>query len=318
MMLLASLSMRGQSICFWTDSKEVVPIRIYIDEEYIGDITEAMDETPVLDQSGCLSVDVLAGKRLLTAVDRYGRIYEDWPGYIRTAPEKVYNIRVSGNGFREVRNRSDYPYVFVGWDPVPYHYPVVMRRPHGRFNPKEDDDMVVGMALTAFSLTAAMTAVVARNWSFPDARFPYFSVGYNSEYMCGLNQWRNTVQGKARFGNLGGISLMADLGVASWMDRDFRDFDDPEHVTWSVGAGLDYGGFCFAIRYKAGTESDIASIFEDSYDTFLVATLGYDWWITDHFGLNLHAGFGLSGNVNYDGLMDNFEFPIGFGLHYKF
>ena len=314
---LCALAAQAQSICFWTDEKEILPIRIYIDEEYLGDVTKAFSETPVLDTEGCLSVDVLAGKRMLTAVDKYGRIYEDWPGYIRTAKDKVYSIKLSGKGFRRVSNRSDYPYVFVGWDPLPYYYPPVYRH-HGRRNPREDDDILAGMAVGAVTLTAAMTALVVKNWDFPDARFPYWSLGWNSEYLTGLNQWRNTLQGKARFGNLGGISLIADIGVASPMERSFREFDNPDHLTWSIGAGLDYGGLGFSIRYKAGASSDSVSPVKDSYDTFLIATIGYDWWVSDHLGINVHTGFGLSGNVNYDGLMDNFEYPIGFGLLYKF
>jgi len=314
--LVSCLAAQAQSICFWTDDEEAVPVRIYIDEEYLGDVTQAMDSTPVLDQEGCLSVDVIPGKRQLTAVDKYGRIYSDWPGHISAKAGDVYSIRLKAGGFHTPRNRDDYAFVFLGWDPVPYRYPYHYGRRGRRSSPSLDDDLMVGMAISAFAATAAMTAVAIKNWDFPDSRFPYYSLGWNTEYLGGLGQWRNTVQGRARFGNLGGVSLMADAGIATMLGRTYGDAA-PDHFTWSVGAGLDYGGFAFSIRYKAG-DAGSGGDFDGSWDTFLVAQLSYDWWIGDNFGLGIHAGYGISGNVHYDGLMDNYEYPLGLSLLYKF
>ena len=41
--LLLPLAASAQSICFWTDAADIVPIRIYVDEEYLGDVTAAFE-----------------------------------------------------------------------------------------------------------------------------------------------------------------------------------------------------------------------------------------------------------------------------------
>ena len=119
-------------------------------------------------------------------------------------------------------------------------------------------------------------------------------------------------QFKARFGNLGGVSLMADAGVALFPGR----YRDPfasidrfgNQFTWSVGAGLDYGGFGFSVRYKPAVGN--------SSDTFLNARLEYDWWITRHFALDFHAGFGVGG-FGEDGTFDYYDFPVGMGFLFR-
>lgn len=297
----------AQSICFWTDDREAVPIRIYIDQSYIGDITLAMTGTPAMDQYGCLSVDTSPGKHFLTAVDRYGRIYEGWPGWVRPRLRTANFIKLEAGKFFNVVDRSGYGYVYDGWSPIVSMPLIVPAPPHPREpNPKEDPAITAAMAIGALGVTGLMTAAVVENWNYPDARYPYISAGFNTEYMFGLREWRNTVQLRARFGNLGGFSLTADAGRATQFDSLNHGID---RITWSVGAGLDYSSFCFSVRYKAPTG--------DYSSTFLIANLGFDWWIGEHFGINLHTGFGVSG-FGGEGLFDYFEYPLGMGLLVKF
>ena len=49
LLLCAASAARAQSICFWTDDADVVPVRIYVDQEYIGDVTAAFSQQPLLD-----------------------------------------------------------------------------------------------------------------------------------------------------------------------------------------------------------------------------------------------------------------------------
>ena len=111
-------------------------------------------------------------------------------------------------------------------------------------------------------------------------------------------------QFKARFGGKGGFSLLADAGIASYP----RSWETDAIPTFSIGAGLDYGGFGFSLRYKPSVGN--------SFDTFFVGRLEYDWWITDGFALDFHAGFGVGG-YDPNGLMDYYDFPFGFGLLFR-
>ena len=54
---LCGVPAAAQSICFWTNDADAVPVRIYVDQEYLGDVTVAFDKQPVLDTPGCLSID---------------------------------------------------------------------------------------------------------------------------------------------------------------------------------------------------------------------------------------------------------------------
>ena len=316
--VLCGLPAAAQSFCFWTDDADVVPVRIYIDREYLGDVTEAYPRQPLLDAPGCLSVDTTPDRHEVTAVDKYGRVYKGWPKWVHAREGEVSFMKMNGRHFRVV-NEEQYAFVFVDWDPLYYYDPLLLgghRIPVEDLDPLTDNDLLVGMGIAAIGATAAMTVAAARNWDRPDSRFPYVSVGLGTEVLPVTKQWRNVAQLRARFGNLGGVSLLADAGIASTIDRYYRsyghygqDMRPASYFTWSVGAGLDYGGFCFAIRYKPACG-------ETSPDTFLNARCSYDIWVAKNFGINLHGGFGVGG---YDaaGLFDHYEFPFGIGFLFK-
>lgn len=309
---LWGLPAAAQSICFWTDDADAVPVRIYIDEEYIGDVTAAFSEQPLLDTPGCLSVDTTPDRHSLTAVDKYGRVYKGWPGSIRPRTDAVNYLQIRAGGFRVVDQRQ-YDYVFTDWVPLYYFMDAPVR--YGRYipvdelDPLTDNGLLIGMGVAAVGATAALGVAAARNWNFPDSRYPFVALGFGTEYFSSLREWRNVAQFKARFGNLGGVSLMADAGVALFPGR----YRDPfasidrfgSQFTWSVGAGLDYGGFGFSVRYKPA--------FGPTEETFLTARFQYDWWVSKGFALDFHAGFGVGG-FGESGTFDHYDFPVGMGF----
>lgn len=315
-LLLLPLCAGAQSICFWTDDADIVPVRIYVDEEYIGDVTASFDNEPLLDTEGTLSVDTTPERHSLTAVDKYGRVYKGWKGTITPREGEIYSLRLRGGQFREVK-REDYSYVFLDWVPVfVYTAPIRRIRVPRNISPLTDSGPMVGMAVAAVGATAAMGVAASSNWGEEDARFPYFAIGLGTEYLTNLSSWRNVAQMKARFGNLGGISLLADAGVSlvpydvtrtgTTGLRRYSRFESA--FTFSIGAALDYGGLSFGVRYKPAVGN--------SLDTFLVARLAYDWWITRGFALDFHVGFGFGGYGN-KGLMERYEYPFGMGLLFK-
>jgi len=311
---LFGLPAAAQSICFWTDDTDVVPVRIYIDREYIGDVTAAVEAQPLLDAPGCLSVDTAPGRHDLTAVDKYGRVYKGWTGHIRLREGEVSFQRLRGRQFRIVE-QDDYDFVFLDWVPlysyldIPYYG---FRLPVEELDPLTDDDLLIGMGVAAIGATAAMSVAAARNWGVPDSRFPYVAVGLGTEFLPTLNIWRNVAQFRARFGNRGGVSLLADAGAATLFDyrpQPYSSIDRSEtRFTFSVGAGLDYGGFGFSVRYKPAIG--------DSIDTFLAARVAYDWWVSDNVAINFHGDFGVAG-FGTDGLFDHYEFPFGIGVLFR-
>lgn len=308
----------SQTMCFWTNDQNSVPIRIYVDEQYIGDVTQAFDNEPMLDQPGCLSVDTTPAKHMLTAVNRYGQIYSGWFGSIRPRVDRVNFIHIYPGCFHSVV-QSDPRFSFIDWGlfiyspgPPPYHDFFHDSSDDNDVNPNDDKALLITMAVAAVAGTAAMAAAAGRNWSYPDNRFPYYSAGLGTEYLFGLASWRNVATIRARFGNFGGLSLLGDFGWST--TNSFHNYSSYSggtysSKTWSVGIGFDYGGFCFAFKYKAPTSS--------SLDTFLTASAIYDWWFAKNFGVNFHAGFGVSG-FGYDSLLERFEFPVGIGLSAKF
>ena len=298
--LALSFQAGAQSACFWTEAGDLVPIRIYIDREYLGDVTEAFSRQPALDTPGALSLDLTPGRHEFTAVDKYGRVYKGADN-IRARENEICFLQLKGWRFREV-NRADYAFVFLDWLPVfgPYPYPRIHVED---LSPLEDQGLLVGMAATAIGATAAMGVAAARNWNNPDDRFPYVALGFDSDYLTTLQEWRNVAQLRARFGAKGGFSLMADAGVALYPGY---SWDTP--FTFSLGAGLDYGAFGFSLRYKPAVGN--------STDTFLLARAQYDWWLSKHFALDLHMGFGVGG-FGTEGLFDYYDFPVGFGFLIK-
>lgn len=308
--VLSGLPAAAQSLCFWTDDPSIVPVRIYIDRVYLGEVTEAFSDEPVIDTPGCLSVDTTPERHELTAVDKYGRVYKGWPKWFRPREGEVNYLQMQARLFRVVK-QADYGYVFDEWYPI---YFLTDFHPGAHvyledLDPLTDNDLLVGMGIAAVGATAAMTVAAARNWHLPDGRFPYVAVGLGSELMSVTKQWRNVAQFRARFGNLGGVSLLADAGIAAAMrGRPERvgSFRLPgSYFTWSVGAGLDYGGFGFAIRYKPAIGQSV--------DTFLTARLAYDFWIDRNFAIELQGGFGVGG-YGRNGLFDYYEFPFGVGF----
>lgn len=309
---LCGLPAAAQSICFWTNDADAVPIRIYIDHEYFGDVTVAFEEQPLIDTEGCLSVDTTPDRHELTAVDKYGRVYKGWPGWIRPRTDKVNYLKLSAGQFRTV-DREDYDWVFVDWIPVYVDIPVAgYGVPIENLDPLVDSDLLIGMGVAAVGATAALGVAAARNWGIPDNRFPYVALGLGTEILPVLREWRNVIQLRTRFGNLGGVSLMADAGLATVFDyysRPYASVGDAANIfTFSVGAGLDYGGFGFSIHYKPAIR--------ESFDTFLKARLAYDWWVSKDTAIDFHAGFGVGG-FGEEGLFDYYEFPFGVGLLFK-
>ena len=303
-LLLLPLGASAQSLCFWTSDADLVPIRIYIDEEYLGDVTAALPAQPRLDAEGALSVDTTPTRHSLTAVDKYGRVFKAWSGTITPQAGKIYFERLHARGFREV-NRKDYAFVFLDWVPL---FPLPRFYRYGRaiedLYPLEDKGLLVGMAATAIGAGAAMGVAASRNWNVADSRFPYFALGIGTEYFPTLYEWRNVAQFKYRFGGKGGFSLIGDAGIASFP----RSWERDIIPTFSLGAGLDYGALSFSLRYKPAVGQ--------SYDTFLAGRIGYDWWISDGFALDFHAGFGVGG-YGREGLFDYYDFPFGFGLLFR-
>lgn len=303
--VLCVLPSAAQSLCFWTNDPDAVPVRIYIDQEYLGDVTSAFAEQPLLDTEGCLSVDTTPERHDLTAVDKYGRIYKGWSGRIRPREGEVCFLKLQAGRFR-VEDRDDYDFVFLGWNPVFDLIDIPIRhRVLGELvedlDPLTDNGLMIGMGAAAVGASAALGMAAARNWNVEDERFPYVAVGLDTEYFSVLEEWRNVACFRARFGSLGGVSLMADAGLAvfPYARRSNTAF------TWSVGAGVDYGGFSFSVRYKAPVG--------ESTDTFLVGRLEYDWWISRGFALAFHAGFGVGG-IGGKGLFDHYDFPLGIGF----
>lgn len=303
--VLCVLPSAAQSLCFWTNDPDAVPVRIYIDQEYLGDVTSAFAEEPLLDTEGCLNVDTTPERHDLTAVDKYGRIYKGWSGRIRPREGEVCFLKLQAGRFR-VEDRDDYDFVFLGWNPVFDLIDIPIRhRVLGELvedlDPLTDNGLMIGMGVAAVGASAALGMAAARNWNVEDERFPYVAVGLDTEYFSVLEEWRNVARFRARFGSLGGVSLMADAGLAvfPYARRSNTAF------TWSVGAGVDYGGFSFSVRYKAPVG--------ESTDTFLVGRLEYDWWISRGFALAFHAGFGVGG-IGGKGLFDHYDFPLGIGF----
>ena len=300
--LLLPLGLSAQSACFWTEAADLVPIRIYIDREYLGDVTEAFGQQPALDAPGALSLDLTPGRHEFTAVDKYGRVYKG-SDVIRARENEIYFQQLRGWRFREV-NRADYAFVFLDWLPVfgpyPYRYP---RLHIEDLSPLEDQGLLIGMATAAVGATAAMGIAASKNWDTPDSRFPYVALGFDSEYFSTLEEWRNVARLRARFGAKGGFSLLADAGLAA-----FPGYYWNTAFTFSLGAGLDYDAFSFSLRYKPPVGR--------SSDTFLLARAEYDWWLDQRFALDFHLGFGVGG-FGPEGLFDYYEFPIGFGFLVK-
>lgn len=319
----------AQNVCFWTNDDSALPIRVYVDRNYVGDVTAAHRSLQALDDfhsrpgavqdDGCLYLTVDGEGHQLTAVNRYGEVYGGWPGDFRPHEDRMNYVQMRRGGFRPApayyRDSVDWAWLWYGWDPIwsPVTYHTYGWRDLD-IDSSDDEVLLIAMAVAAFGGLGAMTAAAVRNWNFPDNRFPYFSAGYEFQYFCGLEQLRNVAKFKYRFGNLGGISLIGDMGYAHDLGYHSDIFMMDSRVardsfTWSAGFAMEYGGFNFGLRYKPALSA--------SEDTFAIASIDYDFVIGKHFILNLESGFGVSGYGD-TGLLERFEFPFGFGLSYKF
>ena len=296
----------AQDLLFWTDDADAVPIRIYVDKEYLGDVTAAYDSEPEWLADGTLCATTTPEKHSITAVNKYGQVYYGWPDSVYPSGTKLNSMKVSAGKFKNV-NSSDgrWSYMFIGWDPIflpGYHF-------HGADSPRTDAFGDVAMIGAAAAIAGVVAVGAADKWEVPDARFPYFGLGANVQILPELDEMRSVAEFRYRFGNFGGLSILADAGVRHsfnyWPDEGFSR----DSFTWSIGVGVDYGGFDFSVNYKP----DFGGEWEE---TFLVAKARYDWFFSNVVGLSFSAGFGISG-YGYGHLADYFEFPFGIGLVFK-
>lgn len=320
-MAVCSLSARAQDVCFWTNDAESLPIRVYVDKSYVGDVTAAYDRFPGMGAEGCLTFLIAPSECQITAVNRYGEVYDGWPGTLRPRHDADNVIKIARGQFVQTERSydpdDDLFWLWVGWDPVYRPVPYVHHHHAGWVDKIDTDDdylLLLTMSVAAVGGLAAMTAIAARNWSFPDSRFPYISAGYEFQYLPGLGEYRNVARLKYRMGNLGGLSLTGDIGhrtsgysAYSLEQMDLRRSDSG--LTWSAGLSLDYAGFNFGLRYKPALYA--------ADDSFLVAALNYDFLIGRSLVINIDAGFGVSG-YGSEGLVSRFEFPLGIGLGWRF
>lgn len=316
-LFFAAPFLRAQDVLFWTNDTKTLPIRVYVDKEYVGEVSTAYSSKPEPGAEGCLYMVMSPEVHSVTAVNCYGELYDGWSGKIRPEEGALSYVKIKKGSFKTAsqasRNDEELFWLWYGWDPIIRPYPVRYHHHDLDIDP-DDDALLVTMAVATVGGLAAMTAAAVKNWDYPDDRFPYFSAGYKFEYMCGLEAIRNVARFKYRFGNLGGISLIGDAGyrISEFGRRNIREFDsryDYNSFTWSLGFGLEYGGFNFGVRYKPA--------FNVMEDSFLVADIDYDWILGEHFILSFNSGFGVCGYGDHN-LLDRFEFPIGVSFSYKF
>ena len=167
----------------------------------------------------------------------------------------------------------------------------------------DNTTLLVGVAAVAVA-SAGMLVAVADKWNVKDGRFPYFSFSSQVQYYCETGNVRDVIEFRYRGGNLGGFSLMGDLGCCSGSLNEPGLFD--RRFTWSVGAGLDLGAFSLQFHYKPSTSH--------SSENFMNVQLGYDIFVLKNLAIDLRAGagvFGHDGNLYAD-------YPLSAGLLWKF
>ena len=167
----------------------------------------------------------------------------------------------------------------------------------------DDDALLIGAAAVAVA-SAGMIIGVAKTWNVPDDRFPYVSVSPQVQYFTQSGTMRDVVQFKCRFGNRGGISVLADLGFCTGSLNENNLFDPG--FTYSAGMGLDIGAFSLSFRGKPAI---------GRYDeNFLSCQAVYDIFLTDHFGLDLSAGAAI---LEHDSEL-YWDIPVSLGVMWKF
>ena len=298
----------AQNICFWADSRTALPVRIYVDRQYVGELTCTYDGRPEFGAEGTVCVTLKdLGRHEISAVNASGFEYSGWPGHIR--PDEGDNfVKVRGNRFRRYCTAA-----YMLYDPLFHYGPRPGHRPPGHRGyhvegPRRGSDELSDEAEVEFIILAATAAVdmavaSAVNWTFPDGRFPYFAVGYKSEVMPAIGSWRNVARIKGRIGEFGGMSFLADMGYS------FGEWGNAP--TYSVGLGWAYGAFEADLRYKPALISS---------ETFVALDFSYDWFVTRRLGISFNAGFALSGydELGHNNTCGGADFPFGIGLLYKF
>ncbi|MBR6458421.1 MAG: hypothetical protein IKS71_07465 [Bacteroidales bacterium] len=319
LLLSAIFSLSAQQVCFWTNEYKTLPIRIYVDEKYVGDITASFDKAPEYGAEGTLCVDMTPGTHKVAAVNAYGYEYDDWPGTIRPDEDRVNFVKLRRDRFPHYTS-WDYiifdPY-WYGLDYGPYyyyhgHHPGSYHSGHASHSDSLDEgdlneDYTVGLIVTAASLFVTGMVGAIMNWNYPDYRFPYFSAGLKTEYLPGANALRNVAKFKGRIGNYGGMSFIAEGGEACYFDENLWE------PTIAAGFGWAYGAFEVDFRYQLPVLS-----------THQLASLdfSYDWFVAKHLAIDFNLGLALSGTNTDTGITWNrwngVEIPFGLGLQYVF
>ena len=115
LLVSAVASLSAQQVCFWTNEYKTLPIRIYVDEQYVGDITASFDKAPAYGTEGTLSIELTPGTHDVAAVNAYGYEYDGWPGTIRPDETKVNYVKL---------RRDKFPYYtslgYIVYDPYWY------------------------------------------------------------------------------------------------------------------------------------------------------------------------------------------------------
>lgn len=321
LLVSAVASLSAQQVCFWTNEYKTLPIRIYVDEQYVGDITAAFDKAPEFGEEGTLCVEMTPGSHEIAAVNAYGYEYDGWPGTIRPDENKVNMVKIRRDKFPYYTSLGYIVYdpYWYGLDYGPYyhhHHHHHSAAPHHQDSDLDEGDLnteyaaalIVGAA--SLFVTGMVGAIV--NWNYPDYRFPYFATGAKIEYLPGINALRNVARLKGRIGNYGGMSFIAEGGEAYYIDENLWE------PTVAAGFGWAYGGFEVDFRYQLplfiapGAAPHI----------FGALDFSYDWFLSKHLALDFNLGLGLSGKNTDTGIYWNrwngVEVPFGVGVQYVF
>lgn len=315
LILCAALSMSAQQVCFWTNEYKTLPLRIYVDEQYVGDVTASFKHAPEFGEEGTLTLNLTPGTHEIVAINAYGYEYDGWPGTLRVDEGNVSMVKIRRDNF-PVYTVLPYvvydPYWYdLDYGPYYYHHHY-HSHPGGRVSEdysegELDKDYAAGLIVSAASLfiTGMVGAIV--NWNYPDYRFPYLGVGVKTEYLPGINALRNVAKVKGRIGNYGGMSFIAEGGEAYYFSENVWE------PTFAAGFGWCYGAFEVDFRYQLPY---LSKHFLASLD------FSYDWFLTKHFALDFNLGFALSGTRTgtdiYWNRWDGIEIPIGLGVQYAF
>ncbi len=319
LLVSAVASLSAQQVCFWTNEYKTLPIRIYVDEQYVGDITASFDKAPAYGTEGTLSIELTPGTHDVAAVNAYGYEYDGWPGTIRPDETKVNYVKLRRDKFPYYTSLGYIVYdpYWYGLDYGPYYYHYHHHHHYSSASADhsvdelEDGDLnsqfAAGLIVGAASLfvTGMVGAIV--NWNYPDYRFPYIAAGAKIEYLPGINALRNVAKVKGRIGNFGGMSFIAEGGEAYYFGEKLWE------PTFAAGFGWAYGAFEVDFRYQLPYLST---------HTLAALDFSYDWFLSKHLAIDFNLGLGLSGTRTASGIYWNrwngVEVPFGVGIQYAF